>query len=61
MTPNTQRFEPLAIDAANGIGAMKLAYMRRTLARFIQLEIYNDGTRGRLNDKVIKAHERCSA
>ncbi|CAF3635603.1 unnamed protein product [Adineta steineri] len=51
MTPNTQRLEPLAVDAANGIGAMKLAYMRQTLAKFIQIEIFNDGTRGHLNDK----------
>ncbi|CAF1143768.1 unnamed protein product [Adineta ricciae] len=51
MTPNIQRFEPLAIDAANGIGAMKLAYMRQTLAKYIHIEIFNDGTRGHLNEK----------
>jgi hypothetical protein len=52
MTPTSKRFEPLAIDAANGVGAIKLAYMRQTLAKFIKIEIFNDGTKGRLNEKV---------
>ena len=54
MTPSAQHLEPLAIDAANGIGAMKLAYVRQTLAKFIQIEIFNDGTKGHLNEKVRK-------
>jgi len=52
MTPSAKRLEPIAIDAANGIGAMKLAYLRQTLAKFIQIEIFNDGTKGHLNEKV---------
>ena len=52
MTPSAQHLEPLAIDAANGVGAMKLAYIRQTLAKFIQIEIFNDGTKGHLNEKV---------
>jgi hypothetical protein len=52
MTPSAKRLEPIAIDAANGIGAMKLAYLRQTLAKFIQVEIFNDGTKGHLNEKV---------
>jgi hypothetical protein len=52
MTPSAKRLEPLAIDAANGIGAMKLAYMRQALVNFIQLQIFNDGTKGHLNEKV---------
>ncbi len=52
MTPTAKRLEPIAIDAANGIGAMKLAYLRQTLATFIQIEIFNDGTKGHLNEKV---------
>ena len=34
MTPSAKRLEPLAIDAANGIGAMKLAYMRQSISEF---------------------------
>jgi hypothetical protein len=52
MTPSAKRLEPVAIDAANGIGALKLAYMRQTLAKFIKMEIFNDGTKGHLNEKV---------
>ena len=52
MTPSAQRLEPIAIDAANGIGAMKLAYIRQNLAKYLQIEIFNNGTKGQLNDKV---------
>ncbi len=52
MTPSAQHLEPLAIDAANGVGAMKLAYVRQTLAKFIQIDVFNDGTKGHLNEKV---------
>ena len=52
MIPNANPIEPLAIDAANGIGAMKLAYMRQKLAKFIRITVFNDGTKGHLNDNV---------
>jgi len=52
MTPNTKDFEPLAIDAANGVGALKLAYVRQRLAKLIQIEIFNDGRKGHLNENV---------
>ena len=52
MTPSAKRLEPVAVDAANGIGALKLAYMRQTLAKFLQIEIFNNGTKGQLNEKV---------
>jgi hypothetical protein len=52
MTPSAKHLEPLAIDGANGVGAIKLAYMRQTLAKFLQIEIFNDGTNGHLNEKV---------
>jgi hypothetical protein len=52
MTPSAKPIEPLAIDAANGVGAIKLAYVRQTLAKLIKIEIFNDGTKGRLNEKV---------
>ncbi len=52
MTPTTQRLEPLAIDAANGVGALKLAYIRQRLAKYLRIEIFNDGRKGHLNEKV---------
>ena len=52
MTPGTKDFEPLAIDAANGVGALKLAYIRQRLTKFIQIEIFNDGRKGHLNENV---------
>jgi hypothetical protein len=52
MTPTAKRLEPLAIDAANGVGAVKLAYVRQILAKFIHIQIFNDGTKGHLNEKV---------
>lgn len=52
MSPSAQHLEPLAVDAANGIGAMKLAYIRQTLAKYLQIEIFNDGSKGQLNEKV---------
>lgn len=52
MTPNEDHIEPLVIDAANGVGALKLACVRRALAKFIHIDIYNDGRKGRLNEKV---------
>ncbi|CAF0950497.1 unnamed protein product [Rotaria sordida] len=51
MTSSNKSFESLAIDAANGIGAIKLTHVRRILANFIRIDIYNDGTKGLLNDK----------
>ncbi|CAF3502799.1 unnamed protein product [Rotaria sp. Silwood1] len=51
MTSKDKSFETLAIDAANGVGAMKLACIRRTLANLIRIDIFNDGTKGLLNHK----------
>ncbi|XP_038616965.1 phosphoacetylglucosamine mutase [Tachyglossus aculeatus] len=66
---------PLKVDCANGIGALKLAEMRRHLPQALGVQIFNDGSTGRLNhlcgaDFVksqqkppqgleIKADERC--
>lgn len=52
MTPNVKHLEPLAVDAANGVGALKLAYMRQTLTKYLRIEIFNDGSKGHLNEKV---------
>ncbi|CAF1589008.1 unnamed protein product [Rotaria magnacalcarata] len=51
MTPSDRSLESLAIDAANGVGAFKLAQIRRILEKFIPLDIYNDGRKGHLNEK----------
>ena len=52
MTPNVKPCETLAVDAANGIGAQKLIYVNQQLPGLLHLEIFNDGTRGHLNEKV---------
>ena len=52
MTPSAQHLEPLAVDAANGIGAMKLSYIRQTVAKYLQIEIFNNGSKDQLNEKV---------
>uniref|UniRef100_A0A6I8NAQ8 Phosphoacetylglucosamine mutase n=1 Tax=Ornithorhynchus anatinus TaxID=9258 RepID=A0A6I8NAQ8_ORNAN len=40
---------PLKVDCANGIGALKLAEMRRYLPRAVPVQLCNDGSTGRLN------------
>jgi hypothetical protein len=57
MTPGAKPSGTLAIDAANGIGAQKLVYLRQTLADLLPIEIFNDGTIGRLNEKVNSLEE----
>jgi len=52
MTPGAKCCETLAIDAANGIGAQKLVYLRQSLSDLLPIEIFNDGTKGHLNEKV---------
>lgn len=52
MTPGAKRPEQLAIDAANGVGAQKLVNLQERLPDIIKFEIFNDGTKGRLNEKV---------
>ena len=42
----------LAIDAANGIGAQKLLFIRQSLSDLLTIEIFNDGTMGHLNERV---------
>ena len=52
MTTHSMCLETLAIDAANGVGANKLASISRILSKLIHIDIFNDGTNGRLNEKV---------
>jgi hypothetical protein len=54
MTPGVKCCETLAIDAANGIGAQKLVYLHQSLPDLLPIEIFNDGTKGHLNEKVNK-------
>ncbi|CAF0791967.1 unnamed protein product [Rotaria sp. Silwood1] len=51
MTSGTKCSEQLAIDAANGIGAQKLVYLNQRLSDLLKIEIFNDGTKGHLNEK----------
>ncbi|CAF4294838.1 unnamed protein product, partial [Rotaria magnacalcarata] len=51
MTPGVKHPEQLAIDAANGIGAQKLVVLQQRLSDLFKIEIFNDGTQGRLNEK----------
>lgn len=57
MTPSAQHLEPLAVDGANGIGAMKLSYIRQKLAKYLQIEIFNNGSKGQLNEKVTRRED----
>lgn len=52
MTPGAKCSETLAIDAANGVGAQKLVDLRRELPDILPFQVFNDGTRGHLNEKV---------
>ena len=52
MTPGAKPCETLAIDAANGIGAQKLVHLRQAIGDLLPIEIFNDGTKGYLNEKV---------
>ena len=54
MTSGVKQSELLAIDAANGIGAQKLVHFRQMLSNILPMEIFNDGTKGHLNEKVNK-------
>ncbi|CAF0876381.1 unnamed protein product [Rotaria sordida] len=51
MTSGAKPAEQLAIDAANGIGAQKLVYLNQRLSDLLTIEIFNDGTKGHLNEK----------
>lgn len=48
-----EELKPLAVDAANGVGALKLAYFHEKLKKILRIDVFNDGTKGRLNENVI--------
>lgn len=52
ISPGAKSGDILAIDAANGIGAQKLLHFRQSLSNLLPIEIFNDGTKGHLNEKV---------
>ena len=52
ISPGAKSGDTLAIDAANGIGARKLIHFHQSLSDLLPLEIFNDGTKGHLNEKV---------
>ncbi|CAF0801867.1 unnamed protein product [Didymodactylos carnosus] len=50
MSPGAQRPEQVIVDAANGVGAVKLQYVAARLSKLIHIDVLNDGTQGHLND-----------
>ncbi|NWV00528.1 AGM1 mutase, partial [Upupa epops] len=52
----------LKIDCANGIGALKLSEMKPYLPKEVLIELYNDGTKGKLNHlcgaDYVKVHQK---
>lgn len=52
MTPNAKPLESLVVDAANGVGASKMVRLHEHLSDLLPLEIFNDGSKGQLNEKV---------
>lgn len=46
-------YEPRVwIDGANGIGALKMKEMMKSLGSLLQVVIFNDGSSGKLNHMV---------
>lgn len=39
----------LSLDGANGIGALKVREMESHLAKELQISLFNDGSKGKLN------------
>lgn len=52
----------LKIDCANGIGALKLAEMETYFPKEVQVHVYNDGTKEKLNylcgADFVKVHQK---
>lgn len=52
----------LKIDCANGIGALKLAEMETYFPKEVQVQVYNDGTKEKLNylcgADFVKVHQK---
>uniref|UniRef100_A0A8C6QN99 Phosphoacetylglucosamine mutase n=1 Tax=Nannospalax galili TaxID=1026970 RepID=A0A8C6QN99_NANGA len=50
------------VDCANGIGALKLKEMQRYFSQGLSLQLFNDGTRGKLNHlcgaDFVKTHQK---
>ncbi|XP_054425642.1 phosphoacetylglucosamine mutase isoform X2 [Pteronotus mesoamericanus] len=53
---------PLKVDCANGIGALKLGEMGRFLSQGLTLQLFNVGTKGKLNHlcgaDFVKSHQK---
>lgn len=44
----------IKLDGANGVGADKIKLLQSYLGNSLNISVYNDGTQGKLNDKVLK-------
>ncbi|OWK01471.1 PGM3, partial [Cervus elaphus hippelaphus] len=52
----------LKVDCANGIGALKLAEMKHYFSQGLSVQLFNDGTKGKLNHlcgaDFVKSHQK---
>lgn len=55
-------YRSLKVDCANGIGALKLKEMQHYLAQGLSVQLFNDGTKGKLNHlcgaDFVKSHQK---
>uniref|UniRef100_A0A8D2AW51 Phosphoacetylglucosamine mutase n=1 Tax=Sciurus vulgaris TaxID=55149 RepID=A0A8D2AW51_SCIVU len=55
-------FRSLKVDCANGIGALKLKEMEHYLSQGLSVQLFNDGTKGKLNHlcgaDFVKSHQK---
>lgn len=52
----------LKVDCANGIGALKLREMKHYFSQGLSVQLFNDGTKGKLNHlcgaDFVKSHQK---
>lgn len=55
-------YRTLKVDCANGIGALKLKEMKHYLPQGLSVQLFNDGTKGKLNHfcgaDFVKSHQK---
>lgn len=59
---NGDEHRSLKVDCANGIGALKLKEMEQYISQQLSVELFNDGTKGKLNHlcgaDFVKSHQK---
>lgn len=55
-------YRSLKVDCANGIGALKLREMEHYISQGLSVQLFNDGTKGKLNHlcgaDFVKSHQK---